>query len=137
MGIGLFALGNAIGEQPTEVGQGRNKGKGISDFKDLHKALIARILEGVGKASHAQRRAAFDNKGLAAPLGMLIDKVAKHAYKVADEDIAAVKASGLSEDQIFELVVCAAVGQATRQYDTALATLVEAAPDKERNHYAP
>jgi AhpD family alkylhydroperoxidase len=32
-------------------------------------------------------------------------------------------ASGLSEDQIFEIVVCAAVGQATRQYDAALAAL--------------
>jgi hypothetical protein len=38
-------------------------------------------------------------------------------------DIAAARASGLSEDQIFETVVCAAVGQATRQYDTALAAL--------------
>src|SRR5258708_13222781 len=104
MGIGLFALGNAIGEQPTEVGQGRNKGKGISDFKDLHKAVIARILEGVGKASHAQRRAAFDNKGLAAPLGMLIDKVAKHAYKVHNEDITPLKASGLPQTQILELL---------------------------------
>ena len=27
------------------------------------------------------------------------------------------------EDQIFELVVCAAIGQATRQYDSALAAL--------------
>jgi hypothetical protein len=39
-------------------------------------------------------------------------------------------ASGLSEDQIFEIVVCAAVGQATRQYDTAFAAL-EAATERE------
>jgi hypothetical protein len=50
-----------------------------------------------------------------------------------EEDIAAVKASGLSEDQIFELVVCAAIGQATRQYDTAFAALDTAT---ERNDYA-
>jgi hypothetical protein len=36
----------------------------------------------------------------------------------------------LSEDQIFEIVVCAAVGQAARQHDTALAAL-EAAMKKE------
>jgi alkylhydroperoxidase family enzyme len=53
----------------------------------------------------------------------LIEKVAKRAYTVTDEDIAAVKASGLSEDQIFEIVVCAALGQATRNYETALAAL--------------
>jgi alkylhydroperoxidase/carboxymuconolactone decarboxylase family protein YurZ len=60
----------------------------------------------------------------------LIDKVAKWSYKVTDDDIAAAKAAGVSEDQIFELVVCAAIGQATRQYDTALAALT-AASEKE------
>jgi signal transduction histidine kinase len=98
----------------------------MSDITRARKALVARILEGDGRTSHALRRAAFDNAGIAVPLAMLIDKVAKHAYKVTDEDIAAARASGLNEDQIFELVVCAAIGQATRQYDTALAALVEA-----------
>jgi len=96
--------------------------------------LVARIKEGDGRASHAQRRAAFDNAGLAEPLSTLIDKVAKHAYKVTDDDIAAARAAGLSEDQIFEIVVCAAIGQATRQYDTALAALDAAT---ERNEHAP
>lgn len=101
----------------------------MSDIRKARKAVIARILDGDGKASHAQRRAAFDNAGLAA-LSPLIDKIARHAYQVSDEDIAAVRASGLSEDQIFEIVVCAAVGQATRQHDTALAAL-DAALEKE------
>src|SRR5918992_309104 len=102
----------------------------MSDIRQARKALVARSLEGDGKASIAQRRAAFDNAGFAEPLSMLVEKVAKHAYKVTDEDIAAARASGLSEDQIFEIVVCAAVGQSTRQYDTALAAL-EAATEKE------
>jgi alkylhydroperoxidase family enzyme len=92
--------------------------------------LVARILEGDGRASHAQRRAAFDNAGLDEPLRTIIRKVAENACKVTDEDIAAARASGLSEDQIFEIVVCAAIGQATRQHDTALAAL-EAATEKE------
>ncbi|HJY87228.1 MAG TPA: hypothetical protein VKE24_10360 [Candidatus Acidoferrales bacterium] len=103
----------------------------MSDITRARKALAARILEGDGKASHGQRRAAFDNAGLAEPLNTLIAKVAKHAYKITDEEIAALRASGLSEDQIFELVVCAAVGQATRQYDAALAALAEVMTDKE------
>jgi hypothetical protein len=103
-------------------------------INQAHRALVARILEGEGKASHAQRRAAFDNAGLTDPLGMLIDKVARHASKITDEDIAGARASGLSEDQIFEIVVCAAIGQATRQYETALAVLKAAT---EEEHHAP
>jgi alkylhydroperoxidase family enzyme len=76
--------------------------------------------------------AAFNNAGLTEPLSALIQKVAKHAYRVTDDDIAAARASGVSEDQIFELVVCAAIGQATRQYDVAVAAL-EAATGKEEN----
>src|SRR5262249_49421381 len=102
----------------------------MSDIVQAREALVVRILEGDGRASRAQRRAAFDNAGLAEPLTTLIGKVARHAYKVTDEDIAAARGSGLSEDQVFELVVCAAVGQATRQYDTALAALVEAMTDE-------
>lgn len=95
----------------------------MSDIRQPRKALLARILEGAGKASSSERRAAFNNSGLAEPLSALVDKVARHPYRVTDEDINAVKASGLSEDQIFEIVVCAAIGQATRQYDAALAAL--------------
>src|SRR5262245_60104319 len=86
----------------------RREGSSMSDITQARKTLVARILEGDGKASRAQRRAAFDNTCVSEPLTTLIDKVAKHAYKVTDEDIAAAKAAGLSEDQIFELVVCAA-----------------------------
>jgi len=102
----------------------------MSDIRQARNALSNRILEGDGRASPSERRAAFNNSGLVEPLGALADKVARHAYKITDEDITAARASGLNEDQIFEIVVCAAVGQATRQYDTAVAAL-EAATGKE------
>ena len=95
----------------------------ISDIKQARKALASRILEGDGKASPSDRRAAFNNSGLAELLATLVDKVARHAYRVTDEDITVVRLSGIGEDQVFEIVVCAAIGQATRQYDTALAAL--------------
>jgi hypothetical protein len=98
--------------------------------RTAHNALVTRVLEGDGSTSRAERRAAFDNAGLGEPLRTLINKVAKQPTRVTDEDIAAVKALGLSEDQIFELVVCAAIGQATRQYRTGLEALVEAMTDK-------
>jgi len=91
-----------------------------------HQALVTRILEGDGKASRVERRAAFENGGLSDPLRTLIDKVARQPTRVTDEDITNVEASGKSEDEIFELVVCAAIGQATRQYETALEALGQA-----------
>jgi hypothetical protein len=94
----------------------------MSDISQARKALTRRILEGAGKAAPSERRAAFNNSGLAQPLGTLIDKVARHAFRVTEEDVAA-GVSGRSEDQVFEIVVCAAIGQATRQYDAALAAL--------------
>jgi hypothetical protein len=98
----------------------------MSDIRQARKALVRRILEGEGKASTSERRAAFHNSGLAEPLGTLVDKVARYSYRVTDEDFAAVNESGLSEDQVFEIVVCAAIGQATRQYDTGIAALAAA-----------
>lgn len=94
----------------------------MATVSDHRKALTSRIIDGDGKASREQRRAAFDAHG---PEGAsaLIEKIAKQAYRVTDEDIAAVKAAGFSEDQIFELAVCAAIGQASRQLDNALAAL--------------
>ncbi len=88
-----------------------------------HQAMVTRVLEGDGKTPRTQRRAAFDNTGLAEPLKTLVNKVAQSAYKFTDEDIDAVRASGLSEDPIFELVVCAAIGQATRQYESGVVAL--------------
>jgi len=102
----------------------------MSDIKQARMALARRILEGTGEASPSERRAAFNLGSLAEPLRTLVDKVARSAYTVTDEDITAARASALSEDQVFEIVVCAAVGQATRQYDAALAAL-EAATGKE------
>lgn len=65
----------------------------------------------------------------AEPARALVDKVAKNAYGVTDEDVAAAKSAGLKEDEIFELVVCAAI-QSTRQIENALAALEQATNDK-------
>lgn len=93
------------------------------------RAVVARILEGDGRAPRDERRAAFDNAAEAEPLRTLIEKVALHPTRVTDGDVAAVIAAGRSQDEVFELVVCAAVGQATRQYEAALGALAEAMGD--------
>ena len=99
----------------------------MGSITEARKAVVTRILEGEGQASQEQRKAAFDNAGLPEPLRTLIERVAKHANQVTDQDVAAVEAAGLSEDQIFEIVVCGAVGEAVRQHERALAALEAAA----------
>ncbi len=95
----------------------------MSDIRQARSALAARLLDGPGTASSAQRRAAFDNAAPPGDLGRLIDKVANDAGAVGDADVGAVLAAGLSEDEVFELGVCAAAGAATRQYEVALTAL--------------
>jgi alkylhydroperoxidase family enzyme len=99
-----------------------------SRVERLRKIVIERALHGAGETTGDARRAAFDNREVPAAAGALIDKVANHAWQVTDDDVDAARRAGLSEDEIFELVVCAALGQATRQLDAALAA-VEAATD--------
>ena len=46
-----------------------------------------------------------------------IEKVRAHAYKVTDGDIDAMRAEGMSEDDIFELTVEVAVEEGRRRLD--------------------
>ncbi|MDB4960300.1 MAG: hypothetical protein JWP01_299 [Myxococcales bacterium] len=98
----------------------------MADVRAQRETIVERVLTGPGTASAEQRRAAFENAGVAEPARVLIDKVARTAYKVTDEDIAAARAGGLSEDEIFELTICAAIGVATRQHEAAHAALTAA-----------
>lgn len=91
-----------------------------------HRDLVDHVLNGNGRSSPDQRARAFRNADLPPPLHTLIDKVATKPTQVTDADFAAAEAAGLSGDEIFELVVCAAVGQSARLYDAGLAALAEA-----------
>jgi hypothetical protein len=113
------------GGQPNDRGGG---GVVLDDDKKqaAHRALVDRVLSGEGKASAEQRARAFGNDGLSPPLDALIGKVALRPTQVTETDFARAKALGFSEDQLFELVICAAVGQSSRLYETGLAALAEA-----------
>lgn len=89
-------------------------------------ALVDRVLNGAGHADKEQRAHAFSNADVPLPLRDLIGKVTTTPTQVTDADFAVAKASGFSEDQLFELVTCAAVGQSARLYEAGLAALAEA-----------
>jgi hypothetical protein len=95
----------------------------MADIEQARLAILRRLLEGEGESSRQQRRGAFDDVGLTEPLSKLVHKVALESRRVTDSDISAARAAGFSEDQIFELVICAAIGQANRQYETAMTAL--------------
>jgi hypothetical protein len=102
-----------------------------------YRALQDRILHGEGRASPELRARAFDNAGLSEPLDRLLAKVASRPTQVTDADFAAARAAGFSEDQLFELVICAAVGQSTRLYDAGMAALADAVAGEEEDGNAP
>jgi alkylhydroperoxidase family enzyme len=94
------------------------------------RALEEQILAGDAKASPEQRAAAFTNTDVPAAVQELIGKVATTPEQVTDADFAAAEAAGFSEDQVFELVVAAAVGQSARLYDAGLAALAAASDSR-------
>jgi alkylhydroperoxidase family enzyme len=52
-----------------------------------------------------------------------VAKVKAHAYKVTDEDVAALKAAGWTDDRIFELTVAAALSAARERLMAGLFAL--------------
>lgn len=68
-------------------------------------------------------RAAGTRDGVPEALRPYVDKVANHAYKVTDQDVAALKAAGHSDDTIFEITVAAAVGAALHRVARGMAAL--------------
>jgi len=80
------------------------------------KQLLDRVLHGAGVTSPAERKAALDGTDQRAYL----EKVRQHAYKVTDDDIAALRAAGMSEDAIYELTIAAALGVSKKRFDSAM-----------------
>jgi len=97
----------------------------MSDTRGYREAASRTATAGPGRSSVEARRAAFANDGVPEPARALLAKVVQHAYRVTDADMAAA-AAALGQDEVFELVVCAAMGQATRQLAAAMAALDEA-----------
>jgi hypothetical protein len=92
-----------------------------------HRALVDGVLYGSGTTTAEQRAAAFHNVAADRAWQPLLGKVVTGAAGITDVDFDLARAGGLSDDQLFELVIAAAVGQSTRMYESGLAALDEAA----------
>ncbi|WP_216892897.1 hypothetical protein [Nocardia alni] len=97
----------------------------------MYRALVDNVLHGAGRTPPDQRSRAFRDADLPADVQSLIDKVVTRPTEITDADFTAAKASGHTEDQLFELVISAAVGRSARLYDAGLAALDDATGGEE------
>jgi alkylhydroperoxidase family enzyme len=69
-------------------------------------------------------RANVANTAAAPPeLAPYLEKVRAHAYSVTDADVEKLKAAGVSEEEIFEQTVAAAISEGLRRLDAASAVI--------------
>lgn len=92
---------------------------------DLRDRAFRTVFDGPGETEPALRHAAADGKGVPADLQSLVDKIHRHAYRVTDEDLARLRTS-YSDDQLFEIVVSAALGASRQRLVAGLAALEKA-----------
>lgn len=116
--------------RPVEVEDGRTRmltmpGQTTPALRRAVEAHVARRLGGW--------READDDAPLATEAGPAsdalvpyLDKLARHAYRIVDEDVAALQAAGFGEEAIFELTMVAATGAALVGLESVLAGLVGA-----------
>lgn len=74
-------------------------------------------------AAAAGREPGIEDGSIPAELRSYLGKVNRYAYKVTDGDVEVLKEQGYSEDAIFELTVCAAVGAGLGRMEQGLVLL--------------
>lgn len=90
-------------------------GRGDSD-PGLRRAVELRV------AAHSSRLSEGDGR-LPAELASYVDKIAWHAQKLTAEDIKVLRDAGFSEDAIFELTLCAALGAGITRLERGMAAM--------------
>jgi len=103
------------------------------DPRGRYAAYTARLADGVltqpGHTLPALRRAVLarasgaPGEDVPPALAAYVDKVARHAYKVTDEDLGRLQQAGHSDDALFEVTVSAALGAALGRLERGLAAL--------------
>lgn len=106
-------------------------------YDPLVRRLRESVLEREGATSAAVRRAVEaraaelgGRPGVGAagetvpePARFLVDRVARHAHRVTDADVEALRAAGYTEDAIFDIVAAAALGAGLGRLERGMAVL--------------
>ena len=105
----------------------------MHDRRGRYGAYTTRLVDGVltqpGHTPPELRRAVLarasgaPREDVPPALAAYVDKVARHAYKVTDEDLGRLQQAGHSDDALFEVTVSAALGAALGRLERGLAAL--------------
>ena len=91
----------------------------------LRDKVLHSVLDGPGETDPALRYAAAEGVGMPEDLRLLVEKIHRQAYKVTDEEVAALQAR-YGDDRLFEILVSAAVGASRQRLMAGLRALEEA-----------
>lgn len=98
----------------------------ISDpHANLRDKVLKSVLDGPGESNPALRNTVAVGKAIPAELHVLVEKIHRHAYKVTDEDIKRLQAK-YGDDQMFEIIVSAALGASRNRLLAGMKALDEA-----------
>jgi alkylhydroperoxidase family enzyme len=86
-------------------------------------ALHDAVLGDDGSLPHETRLALATGRDVPPELRPYADKVARHAYRVTDGDLEALRSAGYDDDAIFELTVAVALGVGLHRRDVGLAAI--------------
>jgi hypothetical protein len=91
----------------------------------LRDRVLDSVLRGPGETDPELRMSVAEQKNVPDELKQLIEKIHRNAYKVTDEDISRLQ-SRYNDDQLFELVVSAAIGASRERLLAGLDALEKA-----------
>ena len=84
----------------------------MAAYRTRYDPLVARL-----------REAAQPARECAPGLAAYLDAVRRHAYRISERDVLALKEAGYSEDEIFEQTVAAAVAAGLERLEAGLGAL--------------
>jgi alkylhydroperoxidase family enzyme len=93
---------------------------------DVMQRLHDAVLEAPGSLDRATRLGIATGRDVPRELAPYAGKVARHAYRVTDADVTALREAGHDDDAIFELTVAVALGAGLLRRDVGLAALERA-----------
>jgi|SRR5579859_321328 len=98
-------------------------------YSEKMQRLTRAVLFGPGRLAAEARQAAASTGAVPAEAQEYVQKVACAAYRVTDEDVAALRQAGYTEDQIFELTVSVALGAGLARLEAGQAALAAGGAD--------
>jgi hypothetical protein len=115
----LMTIGGTMSSSSSSMGEAGSR------HATLLAALRHTVLDAPAHTDPGLRSAAAHGDALPHPVGTYVGKVRDQSYRITETDLEALTAAGLSEDEIFEITVAAAVGAALRGLDAGMRALRE------------